>query len=85
MSRQMKQYTLRAVPPLLDRTLRRQARQEGKSLNSVALEALAKGLELEAAPTVHTDLDALIGSWQEDPAFDQAITEFDKIDAAMWK
>jgi hypothetical protein len=79
------QYTLRAVPPVVDRALRRRARQEAKSLNTVAVEALARGLELDAKPVQHTDLDGLIGTWQEDPAFDQAVAEFERIDADAWK
>jgi len=79
------QYTIRAVPAALDRALRRQARQEAKSLNAVAVEALARGLELEAKPVEHTDLDALIGSWQEDPAFDRAIADFERVDEEAWK
>jgi len=79
------QYTLRAVPSVVDRALRRRARQESKSLNTVAVEALARGLELDAKPVQHTDLDGLIGSWQEDPAFDRAVAEFERIDAVAWK
>jgi hypothetical protein len=80
-----RQYTIRAVPPDIDRALRRLARQEAKSLNAVVVEALARGLELDAKPVEHTDLDALIGSWREDPAFDRAIADFERIDEAAWK
>ena len=79
------QYTLRAVPDAIDRALRHRAKQEAKSLNAVAVEALARGLELDAKPTEYTDLDALIGSWQEDPAFDQAVADFERVDEEAWK
>ncbi|HUF64174.1 MAG TPA: hypothetical protein VMN36_19010 [Verrucomicrobiales bacterium] len=79
------QYTIRAVPAAIDRALRRRARQEAKSLNAVVVEALARGLELDAQPAEHTDLDALIGSWQEDPAFDRAISDFERVDEEAWK
>lgn len=79
------QYTIRAVPAAIDRALRRQAKQEAKSLNTVTVEAIARGLELDARPTEHTDLDALIGSWQEDPAFDRAIADFERVDDEAWK
>ena len=79
------QYTLRAVPAAIDRALRHRAREEAKSLNTVLIEALARGLELDAKPLEHTDLDALIGTWQEDPAFDRAIADFDKVDEEAWK
>ena len=31
------------------------------------------------------DLDALIGSWREDAAFDAAIRAFAQVDEAVWK
>ena len=80
-----KQYTLRTVPAVIDRALRRRAKEETKSLNAVAIEALARGLELDAKPREHTDLDALIGSWQKDPAFDKAIADFGRVDEEVWK
>jgi len=79
------QYTIRTVPASVDRALRRRAKQEAKSLNAVAVEALARGLELDAKPVEHTDLDALIGSWQEDPAFDRAVADFERVDEDAWK
>ena len=79
-----RQYTLRAIPPAIDSALRRRAKQEAKSLNAVAIEALARGLELDAMCVAHTDLDALIGSWQEDPAFDRAIADFERVDEEAW-
>jgi hypothetical protein len=79
------QYTLRAVPAAIDRALRRRARQEARSLNAVAVEALARGLELDAKPVEHSDLDALVGSWQEDPAFDRAVADFERVDREAWK
>ena len=80
-----KQYTIRSVPVTVDRALRRRAKAEGKSLNAVAIEALERGLELEAKPQIHTDLDFLIGTWQEDPEFDRAMKDFERIDEDMWK
>ena len=79
------QYTIRAVPSAIDRALRRRAKQEAKSLNAVAVEALARGLELDAKPVEHADLDALVGSWQEDKAFDRAIADFERVDEEAWK
>lgn len=71
-----KQYTIRSVPARIDRALRRRAKQEAKSLNAAAVEALARGLQLDMAHVEFTDLDPLIGSWQEDPAFDDAVASF---------
>ena len=36
------------------------------------------------AGTYH-ELDALIGTWREDAAFDAAVRAFEQVDAAVWK
>ena len=79
------QYTIRAVPEEIDRALRQRARREARSLNAVVIDALARGLALDAAPTRHADLDNLIGTWQDDPEFDRAVAEFERIDEESWK
>ena len=76
------QYTIRSIPDAVDRAARQRSRQEAKSLNTVVVEALARGLEVQVAPPVHTDLDHLIGAWREDPEFDRAVAEFERIDDA---
>jgi plasmid stability protein len=79
------QYTIRAVPPEVDQSLRRRARREGRSLNDVALEALAKSVGLAGEPERHHDLDELIGTWVPDPEFDAAMEYFERIDEDMWR
>ena len=79
------QYTIRTIPSAIDRALRQRAKAESKSLNAVALEALARGLNLQAEPIVHTDLDPLIGSWQEDQGFYQSMADFERVDEDAWK
>jgi plasmid stability protein len=80
-----RQYTIRSVPTEVDQALRLRAQQEAKSLNTVAVEALARGLELDATKKVNHDLDDLIGSWEEDPAFDRAMEYFERIDEEIWR
>ena len=79
------QYTLRDVPPILDSELRRRAKAEGKSLNAIALEALARGAGLAETPLRQRDLSDIAGTWQEDPEFDRAIAEQDQIDEKLWR
>jgi plasmid stability protein len=79
------QYTIRNIPDYLDATLRDFARREGKSLNQVAVAALVRGAGLAERESVKRDLSDVAGTWQEDPAFDSAITEQQKIDEAMWQ
>jgi hypothetical protein len=79
------QYTLREIPAVLDSELRRRAKTEGKSLNTVAIEALVRGAGLGEARVRQRDLGDVAGTWQEDPEFDQAIAEQDRIDDGLWR
>ena len=81
----MNQYTIRSVPDRIDRELRRRARTEEKSLNAVILEALEKAFGLQSDPSEYTDLDFLVGSWEEDPTFDAAIADFEQLDEGIWR
>ena len=79
------QYTIRDVPLYVNEALRQKAKTEGKSLNQVAVEALTTGAGLGDKPVKHRDLDDIIGTWVEDPVFDEIIREQHKIDPEMWK
>jgi len=79
------QYTLREVPPALDRELRRRAEIERKSLNAVAIEALLRGAGLGDAPVRVRDVGDVAGSWLEDEDFDRAIADQDAVDEALWR
>ena len=79
------QYTIRKVPERVDRLLREKARQSKTSLNQAALEALQAGLGEPTEKKLNHDFDFLFGTWVEDPAFDEAMKYFDRIDEEMWK
>jgi plasmid stability protein len=79
------QYTIRSVPKAVDDALRQRARENGKSLNETALEALRRGLDVEAQPVRHHDFDDLIGTWVEDPAYAEAREFHERIDEEMWR
>ncbi len=79
------QYTLRAVPEVVDRELRSRAAHERQSLNAVALNVIAVGLGLSGKPMDFRDLDALAGTWVEDPSFDAALREMDTVDGELWQ
>ncbi|MCL4179915.1 MAG: hypothetical protein KJ072_19485 [Verrucomicrobia bacterium] len=79
------QYTLRQIPRAVDECLRRKAREEGKSLNQTAVEVLIAGLALSGDGVVHRDLDFLVGTWIEDPAFDAAMQAQDQVDPLLWR
>jgi hypothetical protein len=79
------QYTIRDVPHTLDEALRRTARAQGKSLNEVAIEALARGAGLTRDRSQQRDLGDITGTWREDAAFDSALAAQDTIDEEMWR
>jgi plasmid stability protein len=79
------QYTIRNIPDYLDATLRDVARREGKSLNEVAVASLVRGAGLVERERVKRDLSDIAGTWAEDPAFDRAIADQQKIDEAIWQ
>jgi len=74
------QYTVRNVPHTLDEALRRAARERGKSLNEVAIEALARGAGITGERDRQRNLGGIAGTWCKDPAFDRALATQDTID-----
>lgn len=79
------QYTLRNFPRELDQALRQKARKEGRSLNEIAIEALARGVGIQGEIPKNHDLDFAIGSWVEDPEFEKAIAAQSQIDPELWE
>lgn len=79
------QYTIRNVPNSLDAALRRRAREQGKSLNEVAIEALARGAGVTEERCRQRDLHDIVGTWHSDRAFDRALEAQDKIDKELWQ
>ena len=79
------QYTIRNISAVIDRALRERAKHEGKSLNEVATEALARGLDLEGQPVRRRDLSEIAGSWVRDREVERALDEQRKIDPDLWR
>ena len=79
------QYTIRDIPAVVNAALRQKARRSGKSLNSIARDALTKEAELEGQTGLHHDLVRFFGSWIEDPAVDKALADQRKIDKDLWR
>ena len=78
-------YTIRNVPNSVDAALRRRAREQGKSLNEVAIEALVRGAGVSGERTRHRDLSDIAGTWHRDRAFDRAIAAKGTIDKELWR
>ena len=79
------QYTIRKVPTALDAALRRRAQEQGKSLNEVAIEAMASAVGVSGERSRKRDLHDIAGTWQDDPEFDEAIAAQDTVDKELWQ
>jgi hypothetical protein len=75
-------YTIRGVPPEVERVLRQRAKQRGESLNQLVVD------ELTVATIGHpkkADFTDLVGQWTADPAFDEILASQRRIDPDKWK
>ena len=79
------QYTVRGIPPSVDKAIRARAREEGKSLNDVAVEVLADGLGLGEESIVRRDLSDIVGTWKREASVDAALAAQDTVDEALWR
>lgn len=79
------QYTIRGIPEALDSAVRERAKAEGKSLNEVAVEALADGLGLGDRDVVRRDVSDVAGTWKKDAAVEAALADQDPVDEDLWK
>lgn len=84
-STRIKQYTVRNLPRQLDQALRKKTNETGQSLNEVVVETLKRGMGLTGESVRYDDLDPLIGSWKEDPAFEEVLKLQDQIDKSLWE
>ena len=75
-------YTIRGVPPEVDRALREKAARQRQSLNRVILDELTPAL---IGRPVKVDFSDVAGQWKPDPAFDEIIASQRQIDAEKWK
>ena len=86
----MKTITLRGLDEVLAKKLKREAEQQGKSLNQLILDTLKERLglkKLRKFSAVHHDMDHLFGKWSEEE-FQQIqgkINSERKIDKELWR
>ena len=79
----MNQFSLRKVPPEVERRLRAVAQENGESLNAAINKILAESLGVVPEGTRKRDLSDLAGTWSEREAaeFERATEPFGQIDA----
>ncbi len=79
------QYTLRNLPKELDQALRRRAREQGKTLSQVAIEAMAEGVGLRGEPKRYRSVRDLVGARSPDPELRSALDDQRRIDPELWR
>jgi len=79
------QYTIRDIPAAVDSAIRKRARATGKSLNQVAVDALAEASGVTDARRKRRDLGDIAGSWKSEKAVEEALAAQDAVDAELWK
>lgn len=77
------QYTIRGIPPRVDKALRARSRAGRVSLNEAAVAALEEATGA-AGKRKRRDLGDVAGTWRADKATEEALQEQDVIDAALW-
>jgi hypothetical protein len=82
LSQQTFQYTIRGVPPEVDRALRTKAAQLKISLNQIVVDELTRAT---IGRTRKADFSGLVGQWAPDPEFDQVMASQRQIDWDKWK
>ena len=78
------QYTIRNVSAELDRALKARAKKTGKSVNQVALEALAQSV---GQPVKRRNLRDMPGEWSRRDAarFERFLEQHRQIDEELWR
>ena len=79
------QYTIRDIPDEVDKVIRAKARAEGKSISQTVVDALRRGLCLDAPLQKKRDLGDVFGKSEPDPELDKALAECRQIDWEEWK
>ena len=75
-------YTIRGIPPEVDRALRLKAARRKQSLNRVVLDELTRAL---VGRPIKADFSDLVGKWTPDPAFDEIVASQRQIDVGKWE
>ena len=81
-----RQYTIRSIPPSIDRELRNMSKKSGRSLNATAIEVMRVGLGIPYPSEPNHDLDDLFGALDKKGAkqLNNASKKLRTIDRKKW-
>lgn len=87
----MSQITIRDLPPEVEKTIRKESKRKGVSLNKVVVSLLERtiGVQKKGAEgkKIYHDLDRLSGTWSKKEAekFENNLRSQRQIDEEVWK
>ncbi len=79
------QYTIRNIPPSVDKVLHKRAIQSGKSFNQTVVDILSVQTFGTTSPTVDENFDWLFSQNTLDESFNEAIKEQSQVDKKLWQ
>ena len=79
------QYTIRNIPPAMDKVIRKRAKLQGSSFNQTVVDLLSLQLFGTTKPQEEKGFDWLFNTGTLDEGFDAAIAELSQVDEALWQ
>lgn len=79
------QYTIRNIPPSVDKVIRKRSKQSGRSFNQTVVELLS--LQTFGTTDLPTEngFDWLFNKKTLDKSFDEAIESMSQVDKKLWR
>ncbi len=75
------ELTIRDIPSEVEAALNAKARESGRSVNDIAVEALSA----IGSAARKRDLGAVAGTWDDDPAVDEVRRAHEQVDENLWR
>lgn len=79
------QYTIRNIPPAVDKVIRKRAQENNQSFNQTVVDLLALQTLGTTNPSEETSFDWLFNRQTLDTSFDEAIDELSQVDQVLWQ
>lgn len=79
------QYTIRNIPPIVDKAIRKRSARSGKSFNQTVVDLLALQTVGTTTPPADDSFDWLYNQNTLDEAFDETVRDLSQIDEKLWQ
>lgn len=79
------QYTIRNIPPVVDKVIKKRSKQSGKSFNQTVVDILSLQTFGSTTPPFDKGFDWLYNKNTLDESFDEAIENLSQVDEKLWQ